>query len=128
MKGLREERSAMSPTPSPRRELSRPKRYLFGALRLVVVLAGLEGALRTMAALVPGNSLTPQVVADSELTVKLNPGYPGHDANGFRNAVVLRKADLVVLGDSMEYGDGIPLERVWPQQLDKLTGRAVYNM
>jgi hypothetical protein len=120
----------MSPTPSPGRELSRPKRYLFNALRLVIVLAGLEGALRIMAARVPGNPLTgiPQAVADTELAVRLNPDYPGHDANGFRNAGVLHQADLVVLGDSMEYGDGIPLERVWPQQLGKLTGRPVYNM
>jgi hypothetical protein len=126
----REEPGTMSPTPSPRRELSRPKRYLFGALRLVVVLAGLEGALRRMAALIPGNPLTvvPQAVADTVLGVRLSPGYPGHDANGFRNAGVLRKADLVVLGDSMEYGAGIPLERVWPQQLGELTGRPVYNM
>ena len=28
----------------------------------------------------------------------------------------------------MEYGDGIPIERVWPQQLGKLTGRQAYNM
>jgi len=125
-----EERGAMSPAPAPRREFSRTKRYLFGALRLVVVLAALEGALRTMAALVPRNPLTevPQAVADTVLAVKLNPKYPGHDANGFRNAGVLRTADLIVLGDSMEYGDGIPLERVWPQRLGELTGRPVYNM
>ena len=59
---------------------------------------------------------------------RLNPEYPGHDANGFRNAGALRKADLVVLGDSMAYGAGIPIERVWPQQLGKLTGRQAYNM
>jgi hypothetical protein len=62
------------------------------------------------------------------LGYRLNPRYPGHDPNGFRNAAALRQADLVVLGDSMSYGAGIPLEHVWPQQLGSLTGLRVYNM
>ena len=110
--------------------MSRPKRYLFGAILLVLAVAAIEGALRIFVALIPGNPLTgiPQQVPDKVLGHRLNPGYPGHDANGYRNASALRRADLVVLGDSMSYGAGIPLERVWPQQLGRLTGMQAYNM
>ena len=120
----------MTLSPSPHRVVSRPTRYLFGAILFVLSLAVIEGALHIFNALIPGNPLTgiPQQIPDTVLGHRLNPAYPGHDANGFRNAVALRKADLVVLGDSMSYGEGIPLERVWPQLLGRLTGMPTYNM
>ena len=118
----------MSTTPVPARTLSKPKRYLFSAILFVAALLALEGALHVLKALIPGNALVAQVVEDPVLGGRLNPGYPEHDANGFRNAGALRQADVVVLGDSMEYGAGIPIERVWPQQLGRLIGRQSYNM
>ncbi len=120
----------MSPTPSPGNEPNRPRLYLFSAILLVVAVGGMEGALRLSIALVPANPLTgmTEVFPDKVLGHRLNPGYPGHDSNGFRNAGAPRRADLVVLGDSMVYGAGIALERVWPQQLGKLTGMQAYNM
>jgi len=120
----------MSQTPSPGNEPSRARRYVFTMFMLMVAVGGAEAALRLSIALFPANPLTDvtMVLPDNVLGYRLNPGYPGHDPSGFRNAAALRKADLVVLGDSMAYGPGIPLERVWPQQLGKLTGRQVYNM
>src|SRR5215813_13146665 len=120
----------MSQTPSPGNEPSRARRYVFTMFMLMVAVGGAEAALRLSIAFFPANPLTDvtMVLPDKVLGYRLNPGYPGHDPSGFRNAVALRKADLVVLGDSMAYGPGIPLERVWPQQLGKLTGRQVYNM
>jgi hypothetical protein len=120
----------MRPTDSRGNGPNRARRYLFSAFLIMVAVGGTEAALRLSIALVPANPLTGMtiVLPDKVLGHRLNPGYPGHDPDGFRNAGALRKADLVVLGDSMAYGAGIPLERVWPQQLGKLTGMQVYNM
>ncbi len=67
-------------------------------------------------------------IPDSRLGERLNPSYPGHDQNGFRNRDPLRKADFVVLGDSQTYGFGIAFDRLWPQQVGELTGMRAYNM
>lgn len=59
--------------------------------------------------------------------VKVPDGAPGHDRRGFRNATALRRADVVVLGDSQTWGVDATLEEAWPQQLVRLTGHSVYN-
>ena len=106
------------------------KRYLFWGILLAVVLVGMEGALRVLMILVPVNPLVELQfeIPDRRLGHTLNPNYPEHDENGFRNKVQLAKADLVVLGDSQIYGFGIPMDRLWPQQLGELTGMRAYNM
>jgi len=70
---------------------------------IMVAVGGSEAALRLSIALFPHNPLTgvTMVLPDKVLGYRLNPGYPGHDSSGFRNAAALRKADLVVLGDSI---------------------------
>jgi hypothetical protein len=112
------------------RTLSRGRRVLLTVMLMAILAAVVEGFLRAVMAFVPNTPLTSvsQTVEHPVLGHTLNPDYPGHDANGFRNAKALAKADLVVLGDSMTYGDGVPVDRAWPQQLGRLAGIQAYNM
>ncbi len=50
------------------------------------------------------------------------------DTRGFRNAVALDRADVVVLGDSFAEGSGISDEHVWPRRLGEMAGLNVYNL
>lgn len=106
------------------------KRFLFWGILLAVALVGMEGAVRLLMIVIPVNPLVELrfEIPDSRLGHTLNPDFPEHDENGFRNKARLDKADLVVLGDSQIYGFGIPLDRLWPQQVGTLTGRPTYNM
>jgi SGNH hydrolase-like domain, acetyltransferase AlgX len=110
--------------------MSRLKRFFFWGILVAIALAGMEGAVRLLVAVIPRNPLVePRFeIPDSRLGYTLNPNYPEHDDNGFRNKVRLTKADLVVLGDSQIYGFNIPMDRLWPQQLGELTGMRAYNM
>ena len=65
---------------------------------------------------------------DPVLERRLDPNYPGHDRDGFRNTAVLEQADVVALGDSMTYGMFVAPESAWPQQLARQSGESVYNM
>ena len=120
----------MSPTPPEQKQPNRVKHYLFSGILLALTLFGMEGAVRLLIALIPTNPLVELrfEIPDSRLGHRLNPSYPEHDQNGFRNKVRLARADLVVLGDSQIYGFGIPLDRLWPQQIGDLTGMRAYNM
>jgi hypothetical protein len=106
------------------------KRFLFSGILVVVALVGMEAAVRLLLIVVPVNPLVELrfEIPDSRLGHTLNPNYPEHDGNGFRNKARLDKADLVVLGDSQIYGFGIPVDRLWPQQVGALAGRPAYNM
>lgn len=65
---------------------------------------------------------------DARLGYRGNPGFPGHDRNGFRNPAVPAQADVVVFGDSQTYGTGVPAEAAWPSRLRELSGRSVYGI
>ena len=106
------------------------KRFLFWGILVALTLAGMEGAVRLLVLLIPVNPVVELQfeIPDSRLGHTLNPNYPEHDQNGFRNKLRLPKADLVVLGDSQIYGFGIQTDRLWPQQLGELTGMRAYNM
>ncbi|HKW36646.1 MAG TPA: hypothetical protein VJO54_02445 [Burkholderiales bacterium] len=106
------------------------KRYLFWGILLAVAFVGMEAAVRLLMLVVPVNPLVELQfeIPDSRLGHTLNPNYPEHDRNGFRNKASPSKADLVVLGDSQIYGFGIPVDRLWPQQLGDRTGMTAYNM
>lgn len=66
--------------------------------------------------------------ADDVLGNRPNPGYPGHDARGWRNSVALETAEIVALGDSQTYGLNVLPEEAWPQQLAGTLGRSVYQI
>jgi hypothetical protein len=44
------------------------------------------------------------LISDSDLIYRGNPLAPGNDANGFRNANIPSKAEIVAIGDSHTYG------------------------
>jgi hypothetical protein len=67
-------------------------------------------------------------VPDSELMVRGNPQYPGHDKNGFRNSTAMEKADIVTIGDSQTYGWNVSPQQAWPNVLHEMSSCSVYNM
>ncbi|HYW71762.1 MAG TPA: SGNH/GDSL hydrolase family protein, partial [Pyrinomonadaceae bacterium] len=50
------------------------------------------------------------------------------DSNGFRNAAVRPQVDVVAIGDSQTWGVNVQSADAWPQQVERLTGRPIYNM
>jgi len=99
----------------------------------LVALVTTEAALRLASAaspavaqmLAPG---TPPVIVDPELGHRPSSDAPGHDAWGFRNEAVPPRADVVVLGDSQTYGEGVPADAAWPRVLAHASGRSVYAL
>lgn len=99
---------------------------LLGLGTLLGLLA-LEGILQAYTALV----LLPRAnrpVPDAVIGHRPNPAFRGHDARGWRNASALRRAEIVVMGDSQTYGLNASVRATWPQQLSAILKRSVYQM
>jgi lysophospholipase L1-like esterase len=97
---------------------------ILGSLAVGLVLC--EFASRLF--LKPIDYLSPVLVRDDALGIRLPPGAGGHDAWGFRNPRVPASADVVALGDSHTYGNTAKMTEAWPSVLGRLLGRSVYNM
>ena len=67
-------------------------------------------------------------VADARMGYVGNPLKMDHDRDGYRNADVPPKVDVVVFGDSQSYGVGVAREDAWPSVLAELSNLRVYNM
>ena len=67
-------------------------------------------------------------IADPRLLHRGDPAFPEHDSRGFRNREALDRAEVVLLGDSMTYGLGVPVDDSWARVLAEQTGMVVYNM
>ncbi len=65
---------------------------------------------------------------DSHLYQRPTHEFSGHDFRGFRNSGILRRANIVAMGDSQTYGMGSPIQDAWPQQLEFLSNQTVYNI
>ncbi len=105
--------------------------YRIAALNvsLLVSLAAVEAGLRLLEKRRLGDrAIEQKLVPDPELGNRLAPNIVGLDSNGFRNDVVLARADIVAIGDSQTWGVNADRQDTWPQQLAKLSGRSVYNM
>lgn len=76
----------------------------------------------------PADFLLATPIQDEILGLRIPPHTTGHDALGFRNRSVPKRADIVAIGDSMTYGVSAPRDSSWPQQLGVLLGEQVYNM
>lgn len=77
----------------------------------------------------PADYLKVEVVGDRILGGVPSPStMGGFDAWGFRNRRVPAAVDIVAIGDSHTYGNTAKMEDAWPQTLERLTGRRVYNM
>jgi len=59
---------------------------------------------------------------------RASPHHWDRDANGYRNARVLDRADIVALGDSHVAGTGVNREVAWPYLLATSLGSTQYNM
>lgn len=66
--------------------------------------------------------------ADPVLGHRILPFQTGHDSQGFRNAEAAGDFQVVCIGDSQTYGDGIPRKSAFPQQLSRIIKKRVYNM
>jgi hypothetical protein len=76
----------------------------------------------------PVDFLSPTLVRDDTLGIRLPPGSSGHDDWGFRNPRVPESVDIVALGDSHTYGNCARMAEAWPAQVARITGRSVYNL
>ena len=72
--------------------------------------------------------LSPTLVRDDILGIRLPGGSGGHDTWGFRNKTVPKSAEIVALGDSHTYGNCAKMSEAWPKVLERLTGQNVYNL
>jgi len=103
-------------------------RLLASVIGLAVGLGVAEFGLRVVEKYQLGDRGGGEILSDPELGVRVAPNSPGHDANGYRNAVARTQADIVALGDSQTWGVNAQAMDAWPQQLEKITNRLVYNM
>lgn len=124
--------------PGAANRLPAAARALAAACLLLCSLLAGEFALRAIAsvwpradyvlALAESPDAAPRLLPDDSLGWRLNPGFPGHDSNGYRNPGVPSSADIVTLGDSQTYGTGVPDGRAWPRVLEASLSSSVYDM
>jgi hypothetical protein len=78
----------------------------------------------------PADYLSVEMVPDPILGAVPSTGSlaGGFDRWGFRNHKVPKSADIVAIGDSHTYGNGVTTEDSWPYALSRVSGRDVYNM
>ena len=102
------------------------------AVVLAAVVFGLaagEIGLRVAGWLAPPDAASePRFLVDPLLKFRGNPAFPEHDFRGFRNPGAHDRADVVLLGDSMTYGQEVSPDETWGHVLATETGAAVYNM
>jgi lysophospholipase L1-like esterase len=114
------------------RPLTSRRSMIFRLLALTIGLAvGLlvaEFGLRLIEKYQLGDRSGGELVSDPQLGVRIPANSPGHDANGYRNAAGRQQADIVALGDSQTWGVNVQAVDAWPQQLEKIVQRPVYNM
>jgi len=76
----------------------------------------------------PVDYLSPVLVRDETLGIRLPGKSGGHDNWGFRNAKVPETAEIVALGNSHSYGNTAKMNEAWPKVLARLTGKNVYSL
>ena len=114
------------------------QRLLLSFFLLLIVSVFLELTLHGLAVISPSVARAlgarvsavnhPNSIADAILRHRPRPNYKDHDHRGFRNPVALDQTDVVCLGDSQTYGQGVAWEDAWPLQLSSTSRRSVYNM
>jgi hypothetical protein len=97
-------------------------------LVITLVIAAFAAELVLRMLVNPMDFLSPELIQDEVVGYRIMPNSGHHDAWGFRNKRVPKKADIVTIGDSQTYGDGARASDSWPGQLQRLTGKEVYNL
>lgn len=115
----------------PRNRLVQNSLLIAGGL--VAGLLLVEGGLRIYEALGPNQLYRDtqgrvQTIPDEVLGIRVEPYAPGHDAKGFRNDKVPEQADIIAVGDSQTWGFNVVSSHAWPQTLERLSEKTVYNM
>jgi lysophospholipase L1-like esterase len=102
-----------------------PKRKHIAAVSLVVVstLVTLVIAEILLQTFIP-----PKRIDDHILSYRAGPGMRDRDEQGFRNERALDHPDMIAIGDSQTEGWGSVMADAWPQALEKLTSKTVYQM
>jgi len=70
----------------------------------------------------------PDAQKDKILGHKIEPYSGNHDAWGFRNLSIPQQANIIAIGDSFTYGQGVPRYYSWPAVLEIESKTPVYNM
>src|SRR5688572_25885809 len=115
-----------SESPNPRR-----RRLRAWGLRAALVVLALCVVSPTVDYLLSPRSAWGNVTAvvdDPRFGSLGDPRVPEHDPFGFRNPAVPDTCDVVAIGDSNTYGTLVGWRDAWPKQLERLSGRSVYNM
>jgi len=120
-------------TPPPNRPLLLSLMSIF--LVIILSVAGSEFVLQAAAhfsrrfgtVVFPTTYLASEL-PDPQLIYRGNPKFPEHDSNGFRNDSVPKTADIVAIGDSQTYGNGVSPDEAWPRVLARLSFCRVYSM
>jgi lysophospholipase L1-like esterase len=98
----------------------------------VLVVLAFEGVVRlagvAVPALAPLHASSSLQIRDPDLRRRGNPRHPDHDEAGWRNASRPDRVDVVALGDSQTWGTEVARELAWPQVVERLSQRRVYNM
>lgn len=121
------------------RQFNRFYRGFFSATRFVLVwVIVTEVFVRLLFSFVPaldkyihpvqGQIIDKSIVPDLFLDYRPTPNFNDNDELGWRNASVLKKADIVVMGDSQTYGTHVKQNEAWPAQLAQFSGKTVYNI
>ena len=76
----------------------------------------------------PVDYLSPVLVRDEILGIRLPGKSGGHDKWEFRNAKVPETAEIVALVDFHSYGNTAKMNEAWPKVLARLTGKNVYSL
>lgn len=76
----------------------------------------------------PIDFLKPKTVSDEALRYKIEPNSGAHDSWGYRNRKVPESAEIVAIGDSHTYGISATASNSWPASLQRISGKAVYNL
>jgi len=76
----------------------------------------------------PVDYLSPVLLRDEILGMRLPGKSGGHDEWGFRNTKVPADVEVVALGDSHTYGNTAKMNESWPKVLARLSGKSVYNL
>jgi hypothetical protein len=114
--------------------LSWPRKILFSTVLVLLAAVLMELSLHLLAALVPpvdrffATTRPSPVISDPRLGWRPIPGALGNDRLGWRNPRVPDAVDVLALGDSQTYGQGVPREHAWPLRIGTLGHLASYNM
>jgi len=106
------------------------KNLIFWVFTIMLIIFTIEisGHIISVLFIKKSENKTLPIIKDKQLGLRLNPSYPGHDSNGYRNKFIPNKADIITMGDSQTYGVGVSLDETWPQKLKKLSKLKTYNM